>query len=83
MTNKERVSVLRLTLRGVTVGFLAGYQGGRNVLSFDPTYRENDRRPTLSLVTHPGFPKATQQLAKPWALSRIGPVLLGRSSPPS
>jgi serine/threonine-protein kinase HipA len=76
MTNKERVSVLRLTLHGVTVGFLAGYQGGRNILSFDPTYRENDRRPTLSLVTHPDFPKATQQLAKRWVShQRLHPVL--------
>jgi hypothetical protein len=46
MTNRETVSVLRLTLHGATVGFLAGYQGGRNVLTFDPTFRENDRRPT-------------------------------------
>ena len=47
MTTKERVSVLRLSLHGVTVGFLAGYQGGRNILSFDPEFRENDRRPTI------------------------------------
>ncbi len=76
MTNKETVSVLRLTLHGATVGFLAGYQGGRNVLSFDPTFRENDRRPTLSLVTHPDFPKAKQELAKPWVShQRLHPVL--------
>jgi serine/threonine-protein kinase HipA len=76
MTNRETVSVLRLTLHGVTVGFLAGYQGGQNVLSFDPTFRENDRRPTLSLVTHPDFPKAKQELAKPWVShQRLHPVL--------
>jgi serine/threonine-protein kinase HipA len=55
---------------------MAGYQDGRNVLSFDPAFRENDRRPTLSLVTHPDFPKAKQELAKPWVShQRLHPVL--------
>ncbi len=68
--------MLRLTLHGATVGFLAGYQGGRNILSFDPTFRDNDRRPTLSLVTHPDFPKAAQELANSWAShQRLHPVL--------
>jgi serine/threonine-protein kinase HipA len=76
MTNKERVSVLRLTLHGVNVGFLAGYQGGRNILSFDPTFTQNDRRPTLSLITHPDFPKSKQELAKLWVShQRLHPVL--------
>jgi serine/threonine-protein kinase HipA len=76
MTTKERVSVLRLILQGVTVGFLAGYQGGRNILSFSPEFRENGRRPTLSLVTHPDFPGASQQLARPWVShQRLHPVL--------
>ena len=76
MTNKERVSVLRLTLHGVTVGFLAGYQGGKTVLSFDPAFRERRSRPTLSLVTHPDFPKAAKLLAKPWVTQqRLHPVL--------
>jgi serine/threonine-protein kinase HipA len=76
MSNKERVSVLRLTLHGVTVGFLAGYQGGKNVLAFDPAFRERRSRPTLSLVTHPDFPKAAKLLAKPWVTQqRLHPVL--------
>ena len=76
MINKERVSVLRLTLHGVTVGFLAGYLGGKNVLAFDPAFRERRSRPTLSLVTHPDFPKAAQLLAKPWVTQqRLHPVL--------
>ena len=76
MTTKERVSVLRLSLHGVTVGFLAGYQGGRNILSFDPEFRENDRRPTLSLVTRPDFPGARQLMAHPWvSQQRLHPVL--------
>ena len=74
--DKERVSVLRLTLHGVTVGFLAGYLGGKNVLAFDPAFRERRSRPTLSLVTHPDFPKAAQLLAKPWLTQqRPHPVL--------
>jgi serine/threonine-protein kinase HipA len=74
--NKEQVSVLRLTLHGVTVGVLAGYQGGKNILSFDPAFRESRSRPTLGLVTHPSFPKAAQLLAKPWVTQqRLHPVL--------
>ena len=74
--NKEQVSVLRLTLHGATVGFLAGYQGGKNILSFDPAFRESRSRPTLGLVTHPSFPKAAQLLAKPWVTQqRLHPVL--------
>lgn len=64
--NKEKVSVLRLNLHGLTVGFLAGYQGGKNVLVFDPSFRDDHSRPTLSLTTHPNFPKSAQLLAKPW-----------------
>ena len=76
MTTKERVSVLHLSLHGMTVGFLAGYQGGRNILSFDPEFRDNDRRPTLSLVTRPDFPGAKQLLAHPWiSHQRLHPIL--------
>jgi serine/threonine-protein kinase HipA len=74
--NKEGVSVLRLTLHGVSVGFLAGYQHGKNVLTFDPAFREHHSRPTLSLITHPDFPKAAQLLAQPWVTQqRLHPVL--------
>ena len=74
--NKERVSALRLTLHGMTVGFLAGYEGGKNVLSFDPAFRDRSSRPTLSLVTHPSFPKAAKLLANPWVTQqRLHPVL--------
>lgn len=34
----ETVEVLKLSLHGLTVGHLAGYQGGRNILVFDPAY---------------------------------------------
>jgi len=76
MTTKEKVSVLRLTLQNVTVGFLAGYQGGQNILSFSSEFRDNDRRPTLSLVTHPDFPGARQRLTQRWVTrQRLHPVL--------
>jgi serine/threonine-protein kinase HipA len=76
MTTKEKVSVLRLTLQGVTVGFLAGYQSGQNILSFSPEFRDNDLRPTLSLITHTDFPDARKRLAQPWVTrQRLHPVL--------
>jgi serine/threonine-protein kinase HipA len=76
MTTKEQVSVLRLTLQNVTVGLLAGYQGGQNILSFSSEFRDNDRRPTLSLITHPDFPGARQRLTQPWVTrQRLHPVL--------
>ena len=76
MTTRETVSALRLTLQDTTVGYLAGYQSGQNILSFSPDYRENDRRPTLSLTTHPEFPGSRQRLAQPWVTrQRLHPVL--------
>src|SRR6201999_1828750 len=74
--NTEQVSVLRLTLHGTTVGYLAGYQHGKNILSFDPAFRDQRSRPTLGLITHPDFPKAAQLLAKPWITQqRLHPIL--------
>jgi serine/threonine-protein kinase HipA len=74
--NKERVSVLRLTLHGLSVGFLAGYQNGKNVLTFDPANRDRARRATFTLTTHPVFPKAAQLLARPWITQqRLHPTL--------
>jgi len=76
MTTKEKVGVLRLTLQGVTVGFLAGYQSDQNILSFSPGFRDIDRRPTLSLITHPDFPGAHKRLTHPWVTrQRLHPVL--------
>lgn len=37
----ERVGVLTLTLHGQLVGYLAGFQGGRNVLTFADSFRND------------------------------------------
>jgi len=76
MTNEEEVSVLKLTLHDRLVGYLAGYQHGRNVLSFAGEFREDEKRPTFSLITHPNFPKAEQVMADPWVRNhRLHPTL--------
>jgi serine/threonine-protein kinase HipA len=76
MSNEERVSVLRLSLQDISIGYLAGYAGGRNILTFDPAFVANELRPTLTLSTHPGFPKSAQVLGKPWITQqRLHPVL--------
>lgn len=70
------VTVLRLTLQGRLVGYLAGYQNGRNLLLFADEFRHDPDRPTLSLITHPSFPRADQLMAEPWARNqRLHPVL--------
>lgn len=63
---EERVEVLRLHLHGVTVGYLAGYQHGRNIFVFDKDYAANPDRPTLTLTTHPAHPNAEKVMATPW-----------------
>ncbi len=72
----EEVQVLRLTLHGRLVGHLAGFRGGRNVLSFAEEFRHDSQRPTLSVITHPAFPRAERLLAEPWARTqKLHPVL--------
>ncbi len=76
MIRKDRVSFLELTLHGYRVGFVAGYRSGRNVLIFAPEFRENSRRPTFSLITHPDFPNAEKLLSAHWVKrQRLHPVL--------
>jgi len=76
MSNPAEVSVLKLSLHGITVGYLAGYKDGRNILSFAPEFSENPDRPTFSLITHPDFPNAAKVLSEPWAKrQRLHPVL--------
>ena len=53
MTNKHHdnnVQVLKLTLHDRLVGYLAGFQGGRNVLSFADEFRYDQNRPTPTLI---------------------------------
>ncbi len=70
------VSVLKLTLHGQLIGYLAGFENGRNVLSFTDEFKADSLRPTFSLITHPGFPNSEKLMSQPWAKNqRLHPVL--------
>lgn len=72
----EAVEVLKLSLHGVTVGHLAGYQGGKNLLVFDPDYIANPERPTLTLSGIAEHPASKNLFATPWMRQqRLHPVL--------
>jgi serine/threonine-protein kinase HipA len=67
-TNRsDEINVLKLTLHGQLVGYLAGFLNGRNVLSFADEFVEDPERPTFSLITHPSFPHSERLMAEPWA----------------
>ena len=70
------VTVLKLNLHGTTMGYLAGFRDGRNILTFAPDYANNPLRPTFSLITHPDLPNAEKLLTAPWIKrQRLHPVL--------
>ena len=72
----DEVNVLKLTLHGRLVGYLAGFQNGRNVLSFDDEFKNDPSRPTFSLITHPNFPHSEKLMSQPWAKNqRLHPIL--------
>lgn len=72
----DKVNVLRLTLHGRLVGYLTGFQDGRNVLTFADEFKSDADRPTFSLITHPGFPRAEKLMAEPWSRSqKLHPTL--------
>ena len=72
----DEVNVLQLTLHGRLVGYLAGFNNGRNVLSFADEFAGDPGRPTFSLITHPNFPRAGKILSESWARNqRLHPVL--------
>lgn len=76
MESSDEASTLQLTLHGRLVGYLAGFNSGRNVLSFAEEFAGNPGRPTFSLITHPDFPHAEKILSEPWARNqRLHPVL--------
>ncbi len=76
MTTRDEVQVLKLTLHQHLVGYLAGYRSGRNRLTFAESFVADPARPTLSLITHPLFPKAPTVLSTPWVRTqRLHPVL--------
>jgi len=63
----NEINVLKLTLHGRLVGYLAGFLNGRNVLNFADEFKEDAARPTFSLITHPNFPHSDKLMAEPWA----------------
>ncbi|HAD05412.1 MAG: phosphatidylinositol kinase [Desulfuromonadales bacterium GWC2_61_20] len=72
----DKVNVLKLTLHGRLVGYLAGFQDGRNILTFAEEFKSDADRPTFSLITHPGFPRAEKLMAEPWSRSqKLHPTL--------
>jgi len=72
----DEINVLKLTLHGKLVGYLAGFQNGRNVLSFADEFKNELLRPTFSLITHPNFPRSEELMSQPWAKKqRLHPVL--------
>ncbi len=72
----DEMSVLKLSLHGRLIGYLAGFQDGRNVLSFAEEFMRDAHRPTFSLITHPAFPHAERVMAEPWARTqRLHPVV--------
>jgi serine/threonine-protein kinase HipA len=62
----ESVEVLKLSLHGVTVGYLAGYQSGRNILVFDQEYVANTDCLTLTLSGISEHPASKTLFAEPW-----------------
>jgi len=70
------INVLKLTLHGHVVGFLAGGKNGLNIFHFDESFRLNKTRPTFSLTTHPNFPRAEKMMSEPWVTNqRVHPIL--------
>ena len=72
----DEINVLKLTLHGRLVGYLAGFHNGRNVLSFADEFKKDAGRPTFSLITYPGFPHSEKLMAEPWVKNqRLHPTL--------
>ncbi|WP_113907487.1 type II toxin-antitoxin system HipA family toxin [Aliidiomarina celeris] len=72
----DEIKVLKLSLYGRLVGYLVGFQGGKNVLSFAEEFKHDSSRPTFSLITHPAFPRSEKIMAEPWARNqKLHPTL--------
>jgi len=75
-TQVNEIQVLELTLHNEVVGYLAGFQNGRNALTFADSFRHNPDRSTFSLITHPAFPGVNKGLSEPWVKhQRLHPTL--------
>ena len=72
----DEINVLKLSIHGVLIGYLAGFKNARAVLSIADSFKNDLDRPTFSLITHPAFPNANKLMASPWARNqRLHPVL--------
>lgn len=72
----NEIQVLELSLHDELVGYLAGFQNGRNVLTFADSFRHNPNRSTFSLITHPSFPTVEKILSESWVKhQRLHPTL--------
>ncbi|WP_111895512.1 type II toxin-antitoxin system HipA family toxin [Acinetobacter sp. MB5] len=70
------VAVLKLTLHDTLIGYLAGFQNGKNILIFSDAFRRDPQRPTLSLLTSPLYPQSSKILEKTFVThQRLHPLL--------
>lgn len=70
------VNVIKLTLHDELIGYVAGFQNGKNALIFADTFSSNPHRSTFSLITHPDFPHANKLMSEPWVQNqRLHPIL--------
>lgn len=76
MSAKTEVNFLKLSLHGVSVGYLAGFRNGKNSLIFSEEFQHDPNRPTFSLITHPSFPKSKELVSSVWNNNhRLHPAL--------
>jgi serine/threonine-protein kinase HipA len=72
----NEINVLSLKLQGKLVGYLTGFQDGRNALTFADEFKSDAARPTFSLTTHPEFPLSEKLLTEAWARTqKLHPTL--------
>ncbi|THB69321.1 MAG: type II toxin-antitoxin system HipA family toxin [Gammaproteobacteria bacterium] len=72
----NNLGVIKLTLHNELVGYLIGFQNGKNILVFADEFKGNNHRSTFSLITHPAFPNSTKLMQKPWVKNqRLHPIL--------
>lgn len=63
-TNRsDEINVLKLSLHGHLVEYLAGFLNGRNMFTFADEFKKDSGRPTFSLITHPSFPHSETLMA--------------------
>jgi len=72
----DEINVLKLTLHDRLVGYLAGFQNGRNVLSFADEFKKDPGRQKCSIITNPGCSHSEKVMAEPWGKNqRLHPTL--------